>query len=99
MFSGYLKPLLRSGPSSVGVGKQWSFTCTAAGIAQWYGARLTGLMIGGSSPSKGWEFFSSPPRPDRPPIQWVAGALSLRVKRPRREVNYASQYSAEIRNA
>jgi hypothetical protein len=25
----------------------------------------TGRMIGGSSPGKGWEFFSSPPRPDR----------------------------------
>jgi len=24
-----------------------------------------GWMIGGSSPGKGWEFFSSPPRPDR----------------------------------
>jgi len=24
-----------------------------------------GWMIGGSSPTKGWEFFSSPPRPDR----------------------------------
>jgi len=22
-------------------------------------------MIGGSSPVRGWEFFSSPPRPDR----------------------------------
>jgi hypothetical protein len=25
----------------------------------------TGWMIGGSSPGSGWEFFSSPPRPDR----------------------------------
>jgi hypothetical protein len=25
----------------------------------------TGWMIGGSSPGRGWEFFSSPPRPDR----------------------------------
>jgi hypothetical protein len=24
----------------------------------------TGWMMGGSSPSRGWEFFSSPPRPD-----------------------------------
>jgi hypothetical protein len=25
----------------------------------------TGRMIGGSSPGRGWEFFSSPPRPER----------------------------------
>jgi hypothetical protein len=25
----------------------------------------TGWIIGGSSPGRGWEFFSSPPRPDR----------------------------------
>jgi hypothetical protein len=34
----------------------------------------------------GWEFFSSPPRPERlwgstqPPIQWVPGAIPLGVK-------------------
>jgi hypothetical protein len=45
-------------------------------------------MIGGSSPDRDWEFFSSPPRPDQlwrptqPPIQWVPEALSLGVKRP-----------------
>jgi hypothetical protein len=32
----------------------------------------TGCMIGGLSPGRGWEFFSSPPCPDRlwgPPIR------------------------------
>jgi len=49
--------------------------------------RATGWMIGGSSPGRGWKFFSSLPRPDRLwsplslPIQWVPGALFLGVKR------------------
>jgi hypothetical protein len=47
--------LFFSSPSDIG-----------AGIAQWYSAGLrAGLMIGGSSRGKGWEFFSSQPRPDR----------------------------------
>jgi hypothetical protein len=38
-----------------------------AGIAQWYSAGVRGWMMGGggSSPGRGWEFFSSPSRPDR----------------------------------
>jgi len=32
----------------------------------------TNWMIGGSSSGRGWEFFSSPPRPDR---QWVPHSL------------------------
>jgi hypothetical protein len=49
---------------------------------------------------EGWEFFSSPPRPDRahqPPIQWVPGALSLGVKRPGREANQSPPSSAEVK--
>jgi hypothetical protein len=30
-----------------------------------YIAKATGWMIGGSIPSRSWEFFSSPPRPER----------------------------------
>jgi hypothetical protein len=56
----------------------------------------TGWMIGGESPDRGWEFFSSPPCPDRlwgPPslLLWVPGALSLGVKRP--------PFSAEVKNS
>jgi hypothetical protein len=40
----------------------------------------TGWMIGGLSPGRGWEFFSSPPRPDRlwgPPSPLSNGYLGL----------------------
>jgi hypothetical protein len=36
-----------------------------AGLAQWYRAGLRAGWPSGSSPGRGWEFFSSPPRPDR----------------------------------
>jgi hypothetical protein len=48
--------------------------------------------LGGSSPGRGWEYFSSPLCPDRlwgptdPPIKWVPVALSLGVKGSGREV-------------
>jgi hypothetical protein len=35
----------------------------------------------------------------QPPIQWVPGALSLRVKRPGRESDHSPLSSAEIKNA
>jgi hypothetical protein len=38
---------------------------SGAGIAQWYSSGLRAGWSGGSSPGRGWEFFSSPPRPDR----------------------------------
>jgi hypothetical protein len=44
-----------------------------------------------------------PPRPERllgptqPPIQWVAGSLSLGVKRPDREANRSPPSSAEVK--
>jgi hypothetical protein len=58
-------------------------------------------MIGSLSPGKGWEFFSSPPCPDR---LWAhaasyPGALFLRVKRPGREANHTPLSSAEVTNA
>jgi hypothetical protein len=58
---------------------------------------------GGSIPGRGWEFLSSPPRPDRlwgptkPPIQWVLGALSLVVKRPGHEADHSPPSSAEVK--
>jgi hypothetical protein len=33
--------------------------------------------------------------PTQPPIQWVSGALSLRVEWPEREANHLPPYSAE----
>jgi len=34
-----------------------------------------------------------------PPIQWVPGALSLRIKLPRREADYLPPPSAKVKNA
>jgi hypothetical protein len=35
--------------------------------------------------------------PTQPPIQWVPGALSLKVKRPGREANHLPPSSAEVK--
>jgi hypothetical protein len=35
--------------------------------------------------------------PTQPPIQWVPGALSLRVKRPGREADHTTQSGAEVK--
>jgi hypothetical protein len=58
-------------------------------------------MIGGSSPGKGREFFSSPlcPGPSQLPIIWVSGALSVWVKRPGREADHSPPSSAWVNNA
>jgi hypothetical protein len=37
--------------------------------------------------------------PTQPPIQWVPGALSLKVKQLEREVDHSPPSSAEIKNA
>jgi len=55
-------------------------------------------MIGGSSPGKGWEFFSSPPLcPDRlwGPLS-LLGAPSVGFKRQGREADHSHPSSAEI---
>jgi hypothetical protein len=36
--------------------------------------------------------------PTQPPIQWIPGALSLGLKRPEREADHPSPYSAEVKN-
>jgi hypothetical protein len=62
-----------------------------------------GWMIGGSSPGRGWEFFSSPPRPDRlwaPPSllsNGYEGLFSRGIKRQGREANHSHPSSAESR--
>jgi hypothetical protein len=77
-----------------------------AGLAQWYSAGLrAGLLGEGSSPGRGWEFFSSPPPPDLlwgPPIllsNGHQGGLSLGVKRPGREADHSPPTSAKVQNA
>jgi hypothetical protein len=35
--------------------------------------------------------------PTQPPIKWVTGALSLRVKRPGREADHSPPSSAEVK--
>jgi hypothetical protein len=60
----------------------------------------TGWMIRGSSPGRGWEFFSAPPRPRpalgpiQPHIQWVP-----RIKWAGREADHSPPFSAEVKNA
>jgi hypothetical protein len=61
-------------------------------------------MIGGSSPGRGWEFFSSPPRPDRlrgPPsllFNGYQGLFPWEVKRPWCESDHSPPSSTEIKN-
>jgi hypothetical protein len=58
----------------------------------------------GSSPGRGWEFLSSPPRPDRlraqPASYRVVPRDVLRgVKRPGREADHSQPSSIEVNNA
>jgi hypothetical protein len=59
--------------------------------------------MGGSSPGRGWEVFTTTSRsdlePTQPPIQWVAGAVSVGVKRPGREADHSPPSSSEFKNA
>jgi len=66
---------------------------------------VTGWMIGGSRPGRGWEFFSSPPRPYR---LWglssllsngYQGLFPCGVKRQGHEANHSLPSSAEVKNA
>jgi hypothetical protein len=61
-----------------------------------------GLDGGGSIPGRGKEIYlySAGSRPAvgtiQPPIQWAPGTLSPRVKRPGREADHSSPFSAEV---
>jgi hypothetical protein len=59
----------------------------------------------GSIPCRGWDFFffiaaSGPAlgHTERP-VQWVSGAVSPDVKRPRREADHSPASTAEVKNA
>jgi hypothetical protein len=73
---------------------------SSLGIALGYGLKDRGSIPGG-----GWEFFSSPPRPERlwgrPSLlsNGYLGALSLGKKRPGREADHSPPSSAEVKNA
>jgi hypothetical protein len=58
--------------------------------------------IRGSIPDRGKRLFSITSRPvlgpTQPPIQWILGAVSPRVKRPRREAGAIPPTSAEVKN-
>jgi hypothetical protein len=73
-----------------------------AEIPQWYSAGPRAGCSGGSSPGRGWEFFSLPPCTDRlwgpPPIHLVPGALSLGGKRPGREADKSPPSSGDVKN-
>jgi hypothetical protein len=62
----------------------------------------TGWMIGGSSPARDWEFFSSP-LPDRlwyPPSllsKWYQRLFHWGIKQPEREADHSSLSSAEVK--
>jgi hypothetical protein len=75
---------------------------SSVGIALGYGLDDRGL---GFDSRRGWGIFlfTTTSRtalgPTQPPIQWVPGALSLGVKRPRREANHIPPSSAEVTKA
>jgi hypothetical protein len=59
-------------------------------------------MVGGSIPGRGWEFFASPPYPDRfwaHPASYprLLGDLSLGGKWPGREADHSPPSSAEAK--
>jgi hypothetical protein len=37
--------------------------------------------------------------PTQPPVQWIPGTFSPDVKRPKREADHSSPFSAEVKNA
>jgi hypothetical protein len=67
-------------------------------IAQWYIALGYGLDDRGVRVPGGAGNFSLQHRV-QPPIQWVPGVLSLRVKRPGREADRSPPSSTEVNNA
>jgi hypothetical protein len=76
---------------------------TRARIPQRYSAGIRAAWSGGSIPGRGWEFLSSPLRPDwlwSPPTSYPMGtrAHSLGVKRPGHEADHSPSYSVEVKN-
>jgi hypothetical protein len=75
---------------------------SSVGIALGYGLEIGFL---GFDSRRGLEIFlfSTASRtalgPTQPPLQWVAGALSLGVKRPGRETDHSPPSTAEVKNA
>jgi len=64
----------------------------------------TGWMVRCSGADKGWQLFSSPPRPDQlgpnqPPTQWVPRVLSLELKQPKRVADHSPPSNAEVKHA
>jgi hypothetical protein len=71
--------------------------------------RLSGIALGYGLDDRGFESLqglgiflfttASRPalRPTQSPIQWVPGALSLGVKRPRREADHSPPSNAEVK--
>jgi hypothetical protein len=55
----------------------------------------------GSNPGGGWELFTTVPRPalgpNQQPNQWVLKTSYLGVKRPRRENNHSTSFTAEVK--
>jgi hypothetical protein len=73
-----------------------------AEIAQWYSAGLRAGWLGVRVPVGAGNFlFTTASRlaqgPTKPPIQWVPGALSLRLKRPGCEDNHPPPSIAEVK--
>jgi hypothetical protein len=63
------------------------------GIATVYGVDGPGVEV---QAPVGIRIFTNL-RPTQPPIQWVPGALSLRVKRPGRAADRSTPTSAEVK--
>jgi len=54
-------------------------------------------LLGHVASFKGGKNPEWPGEPTQPPIQWVPGALSLEVKRPRYEADHSLPSSAEVK--
>jgi hypothetical protein len=73
---------------------------SSVGMATGYGLDDAGIALPCPGRGNNFHFFvSSRPAlgPTQPPIQWVIGALSPGVKRPRRYTNHSPPISAEVK--
>jgi hypothetical protein len=79
----------------------WIACSFLAHLLSWLGY---GMNVRGSIPGRNWEFFCSPPRPERlwgQPSLLSNGYQGLfpRVKGPEREADHSHPSSAEVKNA